>query len=55
MNGRTKAEKVPMTREYATPVAERDTSHETAVKQSEDLTSSDDVMMTESHSYERSN
>ena len=55
MNDRTKAEKISMTREYATSVTERNTSHETVVKQSEGLTLSDDVMMTESHSYERSN
>ena len=55
MNGRTKTEKILMTREYATSVTERNTSHETVVKQLKNLTLNDDVMITESHSYERSN
>ena len=55
MNDRTKTEKISITREYATSVTERNTSHETVVKQSENLTLNDDVIITESHSYERSN
>ena len=55
MNDCTKTEKISMTREYVTSVTERNTFHETVVKQLKNLTLNDDVMITESYSYKRNN